>query len=95
MREWDERGAEPLRGPVELDRLAARLDHGGDAVAGADPGPGEPAGESPDALQQLRVGQPEVAVDHGFGIGMALGRGEERNREVHPAAFSIASTIGV
>src|SRR5262245_7389766 len=40
-REWDDHGAEPLAGPVQLDRLRLVREHTGDPIASFDAAPGE------------------------------------------------------
>ena len=97
-RERHEDGAEPLAGPVEGHRLAGRLHDRRHPVAFTHAGRREPARGAARLLQEPRVRETDVAGDDGLRLGIPLGRGEQRERQVHgeavPAARAIASTIG-
>ena len=69
VRERHEDGAEPLAGPVELDRLGLVREHARDPVAGLDAARSETAGDPRRALAQLRVRQPRRLADERLRVG--------------------------
>ncbi|PWC49900.1 hypothetical protein TSA6c_28105 [Azospirillum sp. TSA6c] len=71
-----------LAGPMDGRHLPIVLQRGGDAVAGAQGQPVEGADQPADALQPLRVGQPQVAVDDGERVRAALRAGQDAAAEV-------------
>jgi hypothetical protein len=95
-RERDEDRTEPLRRPIELDRLVAVVEHGRERVAAAEAELGEASGEPRGAFAQVGIGEPDGARLHErVALGRAGGGAFEDGREVHgSAALSTARTIG-
>ena len=93
-RERHDHGAQPLARPVQLDGLAAVLQHGGHAVAPAHAERGEPGRHRGSGLLQAPVAQAGVAIGGGVGVRRALGGVEQRETEVHAGSSCGAPAAG-
>ena len=96
VRQRDDRRAEPLTSPVELDELGLVREDAGDAVAAPDATCFEARCDLRRPLTQIGVRQPLALPDERLRFRRSLGSVEEAEREIHaPATSAIASTIAV